>query len=65
MKNILIAAGIIGGVTAAVIYYMKNRSQADKFLGDIADAAKSSYNKLNKQAAHVERKMAHSASSMS
>ncbi len=39
MKNILIAAGIVGAATAGVVLYMRNRNQTSKTLHDVADAA--------------------------
>lgn len=39
MKNILIAAGIVGAAAAGVVLYMRNRNQTSKTLHDVADAA--------------------------
>ena len=39
MKNILIAAGIVGTAAAGVFLYMRNRNQTSKSLHKFADAA--------------------------
>jgi hypothetical protein len=39
MKNILIAAGIVGTAAAGVFLYMRNRNQTSKTLHKFADAA--------------------------
>jgi len=39
MKNILIAAGIVGAAAAGVTLYMRNRNKTSKTLHDFADAA--------------------------
>jgi hypothetical protein len=57
MKNILIAAGIVGAAAAGTIIYMRNRNKTSRVAHDLADAAgdahegvKKYFRKANKEA---------------
>ena len=57
MKNILIAAGIVGAAAAGAIIYMRNRNKTASVAHDLADAAgdahegiKNHFRKANKEA---------------
>lgn len=60
MKNILIAAGIVGAAAAGVILYMKNREKVNDKLSDLSDAAKDAakdaYAKMNKHLHKTEKR---------
>lgn len=48
MKNILIAAGIVGAAAAGVVLYMRNRNQTAKTLHDVADAGGDAHESVRK-----------------
>lgn len=56
MKNIVIAASVLGAAAAGVFLYMKNRDKADAALKDVRDAARNAYNKMYKQGKRAARK---------
>lgn len=39
MKNIFIAAGIVGSAAAGVLLYLRNRNKTSQVMHDVADAA--------------------------
>jgi hypothetical protein len=56
MKNILIAAGLVGAATAGVMLYMRNRNSTSKGLHQLADAAGDAHEGVRKyfRKAHKE-----------
>lgn len=48
MKNVIIAASVIGAAAAGVIMYMRNRDRADAAFESVKDAAKNAYRKMDK-----------------
>ena len=60
MKNILIAAAIVGVVAAGVIIYMTNyagtSNELEDAADDVGDAAKDAWNTMDKNIRKVERK---------
>ncbi|RFM30125.1 hypothetical protein [Deminuibacter soli] len=48
MKNILIAAGVVGTVAASVMMYMRNRNKTSQVMHDIADAAGDAHDAVKK-----------------
>ena len=60
MKNILIAAAIVGAVVAGAIIYMTNYTGASNELedaaDDVGDAAHDALNTMNKSIHKIERK---------
>ena len=60
MKNILIAAGVVGAAAAGVILYMKNREKVNNKLSELSDsakdAAKEAYAKMNKHLHKTEKR---------
>jgi ElaB/YqjD/DUF883 family membrane-anchored ribosome-binding protein len=56
MKNIIIAASVLGTAAAGVFWYMKNRQRADAALNDVKDAARNAYNRMYKQGKKAARK---------
>lgn len=61
MKNIVIAASVIGAAAAGVIMYMRNRDRADAALANVKDAAKNAYRKMDKLTRKAGRKANHVA----
>ncbi|HEV7620353.1 MAG TPA: hypothetical protein VGO09_01395 [Flavisolibacter sp.] len=59
MKNILIAAAIVGAATAGAILYLKNRNN-NRGSDRIKGAAKDAYNTMNSGIGKVERLGQHS-----
>jgi len=47
MKNILIAAVIVGVAAAGVILYMRNRDEVDEAWDEVSDSASNAYDKMN------------------
>lgn len=56
MKNIIIAASVLGTAAAGVFLYMRNRQRADAALHDLKDAAKNAYNRMHRQGKKAARK---------
>ncbi|QEH41243.1 hypothetical protein [Chitinophaga sp. XS-30] len=61
MKNVIIAASLIGAAAAGVILYMRNRDRADAALESVKDAAKNAYKKMDKFTRKAGRKANHVA----
>lgn len=55
MKNILIAATVLGVAAAGIILYMRNRDRVDTAIADVKDNARNAFRKLNKQARKAEK----------
>lgn len=56
MKNLLIAATVVGAAAAGVILYMRNRDRADEALANVKDAAKNAYRKMDKMAKKASKR---------
>lgn len=56
MKNIIVAASVLGATAAGILLYMKNREKADAALRDVKDAARNAYNKMYRQGKKSMRK---------
>lgn len=59
MKNILIAATIVGIVAAGVIIYLRDyyrTNELEDAAEDVGDAAKNAYNTMDKHIRKIERK---------
>lgn len=59
MKNILIAAGIVGTAAAGVFLYMRNRNQTSKTLHKFADAAGDAHESVRKYFRKADRQAKH------
>lgn len=56
MKNIIVAASVLGATAAGIFLYMKNREKADAALKDVKDAARNAYNKMYRHGKKAMRK---------
>ena len=59
MKNILIAAGIVGTAAAGVFLYMRNRNQTSKSLHKFADAAGNVHDGVRKYFRRAHKEVRH------
>jgi hypothetical protein len=57
MKNILIAAGLVGTAAAGVILYMRNRNQTSRTMHDVADAAGDAHDAIKNHMKKANREM--------
>ena len=61
MKNILIAAAIVGAAAAGVILYLRRKTDESEFdAGRVVDAASDAYNAMNNGIGQAERPAQHS-----
>lgn len=56
MKNILIAAFVVGVATAGVILYLNNRDSVSEALDDISDSAEEAYGKAKSKVTNAKQK---------
>ena len=57
MKNLLIAAGVVGAAISGVLLYRRNRNHTSRTMHDIADAAGEAHDVLKKQVKKNNREM--------
>ncbi|MGX5817346.1 hypothetical protein ACWKWU_04070 [Chitinophaga lutea] len=55
MKNIIIAASVLGAAAAGVVWYTRNRRQADAAIGQMKDAARNAYKKMQRKGKEAVR----------
>lgn len=56
MKNILIAAFVVGVATAGVILYLTNRDTVSEALDDVSDSAEEAYDKAKSKMGDARQK---------
>ena len=52
----LLTTILVGAAVAGVIYYLVDREGAEELLGEVSDAAKDAYGKMNDSLADVKQK---------
>ncbi|WP_295124424.1 hypothetical protein [uncultured Chitinophaga sp.] len=55
MKNILIAASVLGAAAAGIVLYMRNRDRVDTAIAEVKDNAKNAFRKMNKHYRKTEK----------
>ncbi len=56
MKNILIAALVVGVAAAGVILYLNNRDELSETWDELSDSAEDAYDKANSKMSNAKRK---------
>ena len=56
MKNILIAALVVGVAAAGVILYLNNKDEVSETWDELSDSAEDAYDKMNSKMTKAKRK---------